>query len=98
MAFPAMIATLHVMSDSIDVSDYNWTPALTIRLAVETLLLLLVWFVVLNIIRNALQSSILLNGWYLASKYVWIDEWDETTADPATRVKVNLWLQTAEPA
>jgi hypothetical protein len=42
------------------------------------------------------QSSILLNGWYLASKFVWEDDWDETNDSQAPKVRVSRIEQTAK--
>lgn len=96
VAVPAAVATLHVLSDVRDVRDYNWAPPLSIRLLVEGVLLVLVWFVTIKIIALVVESSLLLNGWYLASKNVWIDEWDENTDEPASAVRVKMLEQTTE--
>jgi hypothetical protein len=98
VSIPAIIASLHVISDLFDVIDYDWARPLTFRFVLEVVLLVLVWFVTIKTTGHVLDSSLLLNAWYLASKNVWYTEWDENTDDPASRVRVNVREQTAEVA
>jgi hypothetical protein len=96
LGLPALVATLHVASDLRDVAAYQWIGQLTARIILEVGLLSIVWFITFMIIKYVIESSLLLAAWYLASKNVWLDEWDENTDHPASKVKVNISLQTAE--
>jgi hypothetical protein len=55
----------------------------------------LVLYGTLKIILTSINTSLLLNGWYLAARDVWIEEWDERNANPASNVKVDFIRQTA---
>jgi hypothetical protein len=96
LAIPAIVATLHVLGDPRDAAAYQWVEHLTARFVFEVILLIIVWFVTLMIIKYVIESSRLLAAWSLASKEVWLDEWDENTDHPASKVKVNIRNQTAE--
>jgi hypothetical protein len=93
-AIPGIVASLHVFSDLFDVIDYDWASALSVRLLVEGIMLILVWYVTIGIMHHVLKSNTLLHGWFLASKHIWIDEWDETNEDPASRVRIDMPHQT----
>jgi hypothetical protein len=95
LGIPAIVATLHVVGDLRDVADYQWEGQLTARVVFEVVLLGIVWFVTLKIIIYVVESSRLLAAWSLASR-VWLEEWDENTDHPASKVKVNIRLKTAE--
>jgi hypothetical protein len=95
VAIPAVVATLHVLSDLVDLIAYEFASGLTLRFVLGLVLLIVVWRVTIAIIGYVIDSSILLNGWYLASKHVWTKEWDESTDGPASKVKVNTEQQTA---
>jgi hypothetical protein len=89
------IATLHVFFDLLDLIAYDWVGELSVRFVAELFLLIGVWVITISILRYVIDSSILLNGWYLASKLVWVREWDENTDEPASKVHVDLERQTA---
>lgn len=56
------------------------------------------WVLTYLIVRFEIDTSVLLNGWYLAARDVWEDEWDETPEKQkmASSVKVDVAQQRAE--
>ncbi len=94
---PAVVATWNCATDLRDCLD-GWDffeRAVFIRTGIAFLLLALVTYVSLRIIRFAMDTSVVLNGWHLASRDVWMDEWDETTVDRASDVEVDAERQRA---
>lgn len=96
---PAAVATWNFITDIRDVilSIGFFEPELKVRVAVECALVGLVWYASQKIIRFANNTSMLLNGWCLAVRDVWMDEWDERTDDSASPVLVDVIAQTARP-
>ena len=95
VALPAIVATMHFFSDGYSLLSYGLVAHLLMRFSFEALLLIVVWFMTFKILKYVFDTSLLLNGWYLASD-IWMTEWDETTDNPAKRVYVNLRNQTAK--
>lgn len=93
---PALVATLHVISDGFDLNAYGLIPSLAARFSAEVILLILVWYVSIGLSRYVIDTGTVLNGWYLAVTNVWMDEWDETTNYPASKVDVDIRDQSAK--
>jgi hypothetical protein len=67
-----------------------------LRTVVEAFLVACVFLTTIRIVRAELGTSVLLNGWYLAARDVWMDQWDETTLEPAPPATIHVPEQKAE--
>jgi len=92
---PFIVSLINFATDIRDVIGTRWEISIYIRVGVEFLLVLGVFILTLRIILFAKDTSILLNGWYLAVNDVWMKDWNEETSDPARDVKINVSQQSA---
>jgi hypothetical protein len=95
---PAIVASWNMYTDLRDIIATPVEFSLVVKTFIEMVILGLVWWVTLAIVRLQIDTSVLLNGWHLASRFVWMEEWDETNTDPASRAKIDVLTQTAEVA
>lgn len=65
------------------------------RVGGEIILFISVMMMTYLSLRTEFNTNQLLNGWSLAVRDVWMDQWDERTNDPAEPVQINLKDQTA---
>ena len=95
---PAITSTLNFVSDGYSLASLGaiFEPAVYVRFAIEVALFILVWVVTLSILSIMVETSVLLNGWSLAVRDVWMREWDESNDDFATDVRISVSDQSAE--
>lgn len=103
LLLPATVAALHLFGDVLDLYEMaSATPLdagpLYVRVALELGLTFTAAFLTSQIILYAEDSSVLLNGWSLAVRHVWMSEWDETNDDPAHSVRIDTDAGTARAA
>jgi hypothetical protein len=94
ISLPGVIAAWHVLSDIEGVVHYN-VFSLTLRFGTSVLLLGFVGYVTWIIIEYVIETSVILNGWYLASTRIWMHQWSETGDLPASTVEIDMVHQTA---
>jgi hypothetical protein len=96
---PALVYILTFASDlnSVIKHWHVFEPSVFVRFSIGTLLTLAVLIVTGAIVKIMLDTSVLLNGWYLAVEKVWMDAWNETTDKAATMVLIRVADQEAEP-
>ncbi len=98
-SIPALVATWEVYTDTIGLIAYDWPPELIWRFTIEIVLLIFVWLVTLALIRYVIETSIILNGWFLASDQKWMKIWKSNLDAKAPPVKINRLTQEAlEPS
>ncbi|MBI4273766.1 MAG: hypothetical protein HY659_03575 [Rhizobiales bacterium] len=66
------------------------------RIEFSTALLAFIYYLTGLVIWFQVRTSVVLNAWYLAVRDVWMEEWDERTADSASVVKIDVLKQTAK--
>jgi hypothetical protein len=95
---PAIASALNLLSDiaSLVTQSDLFEPSVFARFAVEIALFAVVLVVTWKIVCLLVETSVLLNGWQLAVSYVWMNEWDESTDDPASDAEINVAAQTAK--
>jgi len=95
---PAIVAFWNLGTDIRDLVARFLQPVNTsilLRTVFEALLFICVLLTTVRIARSELDTSVLLNGWYLAARDVWMEEWDETTHDPAPSATIDVSAQKA---
>ena len=65
------------------------------QIFIELALLLCILYATLYKILYTIDTGFLINAWSLAVRHIWMDEWDERTEHPASKVQVNLDTQEA---
>jgi hypothetical protein len=97
-SIPAIASLLNLLTDiaSLVVHSELFEPSVFARFAVEIALFAVVLLVTWKILCLLVETSVLLNGWQLAVQDVWMKEWDESTDDPASDVRIDTDAQTAE--
>ena len=80
---PALVSILNFAFNVRALMRTSFEPSVYVRFTVEVGLLLLVLTIAVGIVRFTLNTSILLNAWSLAVRYVWLKEWDERKPDDA---------------
>lgn len=100
MAAPAIVSALNFVDDTADIfrTPYLFEPIVWVRYAFEAVLVSIVIFGTLKIILTSINSSLLLNGWHLAVRDVWLDAWDERNDDQASPVLIDATRQIAHAA
>jgi hypothetical protein len=93
---PALVASWEVYTDTRGIIQYDWPPKLMWRFVIEIVLLIFVWLLTWSVIKYVLDTSIILNGWYLASKKVWMGTWESKVDAKAPVVRVHPAMQSAE--
>jgi hypothetical protein len=68
---------------------------LVIRLIVEAVFLIATLTISAMAVAIEFNTSVLLNGWHLAVRDVWMFHWDESTQDLAAPVEIDVQSQTA---
>ena len=97
-AIPPLVAFWNVYPDIRDMlARPQWELHLIIRVAVEVVIFVCVCVITCLIVRFERDTSIVLNGWYLAARDVWDKDWDETTQEPAKTVAIDVQKQQATP-
>jgi hypothetical protein len=95
-AFPAIVAGWNAYTDVRDVFQHQFfEQSLVVRTMIEIVLYLAVCLLTSFSIRYVLDSTVLLNGWFLAVRDVWMEEWDETNNAKAEAVTVDVSVQKA---
>ena len=87
LSIPALVGVWNFVTDVRDLVDLFLQPvnfAILLRTTIEAFLLICVLLTTFRIARAELDTSVLLNGWFLAARDVWMEEWDETTHEPAS--------------
>jgi hypothetical protein len=100
LSIPAIVAFWNLATDIRDLIDRFLQPvnaSILFRTVIEALLFICVLLTTVRIARAELDTSVLLNGWYLAARDVWMDQWDETTHEPASPATIYVSEQRAEP-
>lgn len=64
----------------------------------QTILLMTDIFIALVTMRYGFRTGAILNGWYLASRDVWMQEWDEDTPSDHSTVHIEVEQQRATPS
>jgi hypothetical protein len=97
-SIPAIASALNWGTDTMSLVAYSslFEPSVYARYALEIALFAIVLLVTWNILCLMVETSVLLNGWQLAVSDVWMKEWDESTDDPASDVRIDTNAQTAE--
>jgi len=95
---PALVATWNLYTDIRDTIALGMQVILFFKVLIEIVLVMFAWVLTYLIVRFEIDTSVLLNGWYLAARDVWEDEWDETPEKQkmASSVKVDVAQQRAE--
>jgi hypothetical protein len=95
---PAIASTLNLITDTASLVAHSdlFEPSVYARFAVEVALFVIVVLMTWKILCLMIETSVLLNGWQLAVSDVWMKEWDESTDDPASDVRIDVIEQTAE--
>ncbi|MGL3107542.1 hypothetical protein [Bradyrhizobium sp. BR 1432] len=97
-AFPALVAGWNAYTDVRDIFKIEFfDPSLIVRTLIEIVLYLIVCLLTCLCVRYVLDSTVLLNGWYLAVRDVWMEEWDETNNAKAEPVTIDVSEQKAFP-
>jgi hypothetical protein len=102
-SLPAAVAFWNLTTDVRDAYHFllDKDPAalsVIVRVLIGLLLFICIVIVTLRSARLESNTSTLLNAWYLASRDVWMKEWDENTDDCASTVEINVEAQTANRA
>jgi hypothetical protein len=94
---PALVSSLHLLTDIIDFWQLRgvFEPTVYWRFSIELVLLAFVWLVTCQILKFVVDTSLLLNGWYLAARDVWMRDWHHPTYRPAPRAHIDIANQTA---
>lgn len=100
MLLPAATCALNLFTDIRDLARTPdlFEPIVYVRFALQLVLVCAVFLANAAIVVVATNTSVLLNGWHLAVRDVWMDEWNESNNDPACSVLVNRGEQKAERA
>lgn len=95
-SLPLLVAGWNVFTDLRDLSQSKmvYRPE-AVRVTIELVLFVFVCLLTHASIRLVVSTSLLLNGWYLAVRDVWMNEWDERTNAKASYVVVDLVMQKA---
>jgi hypothetical protein len=96
---PAAIAFWNFATDVRDLFQRFLDPvdvSILIRTLIEAVIFTGVLLTTIRIVRAEIDTSVLLNGWYLSARDVWMEDWDETTDEPASPVKIDVQGQRAE--
>lgn len=99
VSFPAIVATVSFLVDAFtayDIIDKLKDVSVAFRLLAELALLGFVIALTWAVVRYVVSSNRLLNAWYIATRDVWVDEWDERDETQASQVTVDLSKETAE--
>lgn len=98
LSIPSIVASWNFYTDLRDLNVNNpaWETAVGDHVIGETILLFFVLGVTYRILRHVSDTSILLNGWYLATRYVWGPEWNERNLKEPPLVRINVERQSAE--
>jgi hypothetical protein len=98
-SFPALVAGWNAYTDLRDVFRHEFfDQSFVVRTMIEIVLYLAVCFLTFASVRLVLDSTVLLNGWYLAVRDVWMEEWDETNNAKAETVTIYVSAQRASPS
>lgn len=96
--FPAAVCGWNLWTDFRDIS--SWPDVIGMqgqyRTIIATIGFVFVCISTWGAIRRSIQTSILLNGWRIASRDVWSKRWDEEKPDRAPKVRVYRHRQEAE--
>jgi hypothetical protein len=91
---PAAVATWNFGTDIRDAVKLKQA-VLYRRVEFSAALLASIYYLTGLVIWFQVRTNVVLNAWYLAVRDVWMDEWDERTADRASVVKIDVVKQTA---
>ncbi|MEZ5357962.1 MAG: hypothetical protein R3F48_03965 [Candidatus Zixiibacteriota bacterium] len=94
---PTLVATWHWYTDF---RDLITLPGLgyqaNVRVLIETPIFFILIFFTLKTLRLAINTGVILNGWYLADLDVWGKQWNESTTNYARPVVIYRDYQRAE--
>jgi hypothetical protein len=94
---PGVVSLLNLASNINSLARGSFESTIYIRFSIEVGLVLLVVIISVAIVRFMLDTSVLLNGWGLAVRNVWLRDWDERSPDDAaSMVLVSISGQTAQ--
>lgn len=98
MLFPVVVATWNCYTDVRDYLDFTTLvgPQALVRLLTEGVLLVGVLTFQLSAIRLSVQTSVVLNGWYLAGRFCWEQDWADGLKDAPGLVLIDREQQRAE--
>jgi len=96
-SLPSAVAVWGVISDVEGLWYYRLDPSLVVRFGISVVLLIVVVYVTFNTIRYMVETSVILNGWCLASTKVWINQLNEAPDEPACTADIDIERQTAKP-
>lgn len=91
ICFPALVATANFGTDVRDVMT-RWEDVSALAVGgtiAEVILLGFIWPITIGLARLGFRTAVLLHGWRLAVRDVWMEEWDERNDDPASPVYVD---------
>src|SRR5262249_15637066 len=98
LSIPAIVAFWNLGTDIRDLVVHFLQPlntSILLRTVIESLLFICVLLTTIRIARAEIGTSVLLNGWFLASRDVWMDQWDEGTHEPASPAIIDVRQQIA---
>jgi hypothetical protein len=93
--FPAVVSVLHFYTDIRDVANNAFEWSVYLRVLIEMALLGIVCLLTAKIVEYIIDTSVLLNGWNLAVRDVWLKEWNESLDEAAAPVIVDVSVQKA---
>src|SRR3954465_13689969 len=71
VCMPALVDTYNSAGDIIDIFSRRYEISVNIRAVAGSFTLLLIWAITWQIVKLVSDTSVLLNGWYLAARFVW---------------------------
>jgi hypothetical protein len=96
MALPAVVSTLHFLTDARDILSRSFEKSVLLLTMLELALVILVILITYLIIKLIVDTSAVLNAWYLAVREVWVKSLDEATPADVTSVLIEGQSAVAE--
>ncbi|WP_157278132.1 hypothetical protein [Methyloversatilis thermotolerans] len=98
--FAPLTASINLIIDFRDAFSF---PAIAFRsfalhLFFNSTLVVLIWIITTRTLIKQIETSTLLNSWYIAVRDVWMEEWDESNEERASPVRVDIGEQTGKKA
>ncbi|MGY8666178.1 hypothetical protein Q3C01_28035 [Bradyrhizobium sp. UFLA05-109] len=96
--FPAAVSFLDLLTDLRDIFTHTFGTEVTIRVMIGMVLFGIVCLLTARIAMYIVDTSVLLNGWNLAVRDVWMKDWNDPKDEAAPAVMIDRMEQKASRA
>jgi hypothetical protein len=97
-SFAPLTASVNLLIDFRDAISFPSTAfrSFSFHLFFNSTLVILIWIITLQTLKKQIETGTLLNAWYIAVRDVWMDEWDESSEEKASPVRIDIGDQRGE--